>query len=105
MKTQRDYIQEIAEKINKGVKKIENPTLKDIEELKEFESIITRGKYTEIIIRKKMEIELVLNIPVPMFNGTYEIGDEFMGIIPCEFTAEQVYGEMLVLKGVIDNNI
>lgn len=102
MKTQKDYVREIAEKMNKGVKKIENPTLKDIEDLEDFESIITKGQYTEIIIRKKMTIESVLGVPVAMFNGLYEVGDQLMGIIPINFTAEQAYGEMLSLKGIIN---
>lgn len=102
MKTQEDYIKEIADKINNGAKYIENPTLKDIQDLKDFESIITSGKFTDVIIRKKLTIETVLNVPVAMFDGSYEVGDEVMGFIPCSYDATGAYEEMLGFKGVID---
>jgi ribonucleotide reductase alpha subunit len=68
-KTQEDYLKEIAEKINNGRKyEIENPTIKDIEKLRDFDYIITEAKYFPVIIRKRYTINTVLNLfPIPLF--------------------------------------
>ena len=103
MKTQEDYMKEIAEKINNAKRYyIENPTLEDIKNLKEFDYIITPTNYFDVKINKKYDIELFFGIPTVMWSDRYEIGDTCMGMIPEEFTAEDVYEEMRAFKGEIE---
>lgn len=99
MKTKEDYIKEIAEQINKAKRfEIENPTLEDIQRLKEFEIIITGAKYFPVIIRKRFYIESFLGIPTVMWYDGYEIGDTVMGMIPYTFTAEEIIEEIKAFK-------
>lgn len=103
IKTQEDYLKEIAEKFNNAKKyEIDNPTLEDILNLKEYESIITEGEYFPVIIRKKYTLDTVLNIPVIFWSDGYEIGDTVMGMIPYEFTAEEILEE---IKGFKDEDV
>jgi hypothetical protein len=96
-KTQEDYIKEIADKINNGKKyELENPTLEDIKNLKDFDYIVTDAKYGQVIIRKRYSVDTVLNIPTVMWYDGYEIGDTIMGMIPETYTAEEV------LEGIKD---
>ena len=58
MKSQEDYIKEIADKINNAKRYyIENPTIEDIRNLKDFDYIITPAKYFDVRINKKYDIE------------------------------------------------
>lgn len=101
-KSQEDYLKEIANKINDGKEyKIDNPTLKDIKSLKDHDYIITEGKHFPVIIRKRYVLETVLNIPVLMDCGGYEIGDNVMGIIPENLTAEEILEELKGYRGEV----
>lgn len=99
-KSQEDYVKEIADRINSGkCYELENPTKKDILKLKDFDYILTNGEYFPIIIRKKYIIETVLNIPTVMWGKGYEIGDSIMGMIPTEYSADEVLEELKGFKG------
>lgn len=96
-KTQDDYMKEIANRMNNAkCYEIEKPTIKDVKKLKEFDFILTKGKYSLLKIRKKFIIDTVLNIPTVFFREEYEVGDNIMGMIPELFTAEEV---LEVIKG------
>lgn len=103
-KSQEDYLKEIAEKINNGKKyEIENPTIDDIKNLKDFDYIISEGAYFPVIIRKRYEIDSFLNIPTVMWYDGYEIGDTVMGMIPETYTTEEVLEELKGFKGLISD--
>lgn len=96
-KSCKDYVREIADKINSGEEKfIENPTLEDILSLKDFDYIVTNGAYFPVIIRKRYAVEMILNIPTVMWYDGYEIGDSVMGMIPGTYSPEEV---LEALKG------
>lgn len=99
MHTQEDYIKEIADKINNGkCIELDNPTLKDIKSLKEFDYILTDGLYFPVIIRKRYKVDTVLNIPTVFWYDGYEIGDTVMGMIPETLTAEECLEELMGYK-------
>lgn len=100
MKTQEDYIKEIAEQINNGKRyEIENPTIEDIERLNDFDYIITEGKYFPVMIRKRYMVNTIFNIPTVFWYEGYEIGDTAMGMIPETLTAEECLEELKDYKG------
>lgn len=100
MKSQDDYLKEIAKKIESGkCYNIENPTKKDILKLKDFDYIITEGKFFPVIIRKRYIVDTVLNIPTVFWYEGYEIGDTLMGMIPVTYSADEILEE---LKGFRD---
>lgn len=102
IKSQEDYIKEIAEQINNAkIYEIENPTIEDIERLEEFDQIITDGMYFPVIIRRRYMLNTILNIPTVFWYDGFEIGDTCMGMIPETFTAEEVLEEMKGFKGEI----
>lgn len=102
-KTQEEYLKEIAEQIKNGKKyEIENPTLEDIENLKDFDYIISDGKFFPVMIRRRYKLDTVLNIPVVFWYDGYEIGDSVMGMIPETYTAEEVLDGLKGYKGIDD---
>lgn len=97
LKTQEDYLKEIADKINNGVMyEVDDPTVEDVLKLGDYDYIVSNGKYFPVMIRKRRELTTMLNIPVMMFYEGYEIGDTIMGMIPETYTAEEV---LEALKG------
>ena len=101
-KSQEDYIKEIADKINNGkCYELENPTIEDINKLKDYEYILTNGKYSTIIVRKRYMLNTILGIPTIFFYEGYEVGDSIMGMIPQTYTAEEVLEEIKGFKGII----
>lgn len=102
MKTKEEYMKEIADKMNNGkCYEIENPTIEDIESLKEYEYIITDGEYFPVMIRRRYRIDTVLNVPTVFWYDGYEIGDSVMGMIPETLTAEEALEELKGYKGKI----
>lgn len=102
-KSKEDYIKEIAEEINKGkCLEIENPTREDILNLKKFDYIVTEGEYFPVIIRRKYVVDTFLNIPTVMWSDGYEIGDTVMGMIPAEYSVDEVLEELKGYKKEID---
>lgn len=100
-KSQADYLKEIAEKINNGKRyEIDNPTIRDIKKLKDFDYIVSNGAYFPVTIRKRYYIEPFFGIPTVMWYNGYEIGDDVMGMIPETYTAEDVLEELQGFKGV-----
>lgn len=100
IKSQEDYLKEIAEKINNGKRyDIDNPTIEDVLKLEDFDYIVTGGKYFPVMIRKRYMLETVFNIPTIFWYDGYEIGDTVMGMIPYTFTADEVIDEMKGYKG------
>lgn len=101
IKCQTDYIKEIADEINKGKEyRIDNPTVKDVLKLENYDYIVSEGAYFPVIIRRRRTLTTVLNVPVMMFYDGYEIGDTAMGMIPETYTAEEVLD---ALKGFQDD--
>lgn len=100
LKTQEDYLKEIADEINKGREiYLENPTIKDIKDLKGHDYIVTDGAYFPVIIRKRYILDTVLKIPVLFETDGYEIGDNIMGMIPETLSAEECLEELKGYKG------
>lgn len=95
MKNYKEMMDDIECKINNGKKiRLENPKIKDIEKLKEFDAIITPGVFFDIIIRKKFSIQNVLGFPTVMWHYAdgipgYEVGDTCMGFFPEVLTAQE----------------
>lgn len=101
IKTQEDYLKEIADKINNGKRyDIEDPTIEDIKKLKDHDYIITSGKYFPVMIRRKFMVTTVCNIPTLFWGFGYEIGDNVMGMIDEDLTAEEVLEELKGFKGI-----
>lgn len=100
MKSQEDYIKEIADEINKGKEiYLKNPTIKDIEALQGHDYIVTDGAYFPVIIKKRYILDTVFNIPTLFETDGYEVGDTVMGMIPETLTAEECLEEMKGFKG------
>lgn len=100
MKTQEDYIKEIAEKFNKGKRvEVENPTKDDILNLGDYDVLITEGKCFPVLVRKRYMLDTVLNIPTVMFFDDYQIGDMVMGFIDEGFSIDEILEEIKGFKG------
>lgn len=101
MKTQADYIKEIAEEINNGTRyDIDNPTVEDIKKLDKHDYIVVNESVCfPVIIRRRHVLDTVLNVPVLFETDGYEIGDTVMGMIPETLTAEECLEELKGYKG------
>lgn len=95
-----EYIKEIAQKINNAkCYTLDNPTIDDIVKLQDYDYIITDGKYSSIMIRRRFLLKEVLGIPTVFWTDGYELGDNILGMIPFTFNAEEILQELNCYKG------